>query len=130
MSPTHTPLAPETLDRLRQVSTPTLTTQLFKLGFRNVFLHGVRPVCADSRLVGEAVTVRFAPAREDLATFEILGNPAYPQRHAIEHIAAGTTGVLLGLQGAAIATTPLDEVVATPRKLDLALLDLARVLAR
>ncbi len=49
---------------------------------------------------------------------------------AIEHIAAGTTGILLGLQGAAIAATPLDEVVSTPRKLDLALLDLARVLAR
>jgi regulator of RNase E activity RraA len=94
MNPTHPPLASETLERLAQVSTPTLTTQLFKLGFRNVFLHGVRPVCADSRMVGEAVTIRFAPAREDLATFEVLGNPAYPQRHAIEHIDAGQVLVM------------------------------------
>ena len=94
MNPTRPPLAPETLERLAQVSTPTLTTQLFKLGLRNVFLHGVRPVCAGSRMVGEAVTVRFAPAREDLATFEVLGNPAYPQRHAIEHIDTGQALVM------------------------------------
>jgi 6-phosphofructokinase 1 len=49
---------------------------------------------------------------------------------AVEHIAAGTTGVLLGLRGSAIASTPLDEVVATRRTLDPRLLDLARVLAR
>ena len=88
-----TALAPETLERLRHVSTPTLTTQLFKLGLRHQFLAGVRPLCPEARMVGEAVTVRFAPAREDLATFEALGNPAYPQRHAIEHIAPG--GVLV-----------------------------------
>ena len=88
-----TALAPETLERLRHVSTPTLTTQLFKLGFRHQFLAGVRPLCPEARMVGEAVTVRFAPAREDLATFEALGDPAYPQRHAIEHIVRG--GVLV-----------------------------------
>jgi 6-phosphofructokinase 1 len=49
---------------------------------------------------------------------------------AVQHIAAGTTGVLLGLQGGAIVSTPLDEVVARPRTLDPALIDLARVLAR
>jgi 6-phosphofructokinase 1 len=49
---------------------------------------------------------------------------------AVEHIGAGTTGILLGLQGRAIVATPLDEVVSTPRKLDPALIDLARVLAR
>jgi 6-phosphofructokinase 1 len=49
---------------------------------------------------------------------------------AVQHIAAATTGILLGLQGRLIVPTPLDEVVATPRKLDPALLDLARVLAR
>jgi regulator of RNase E activity RraA len=94
MNSIRPPLASETLERLAQISTPTLTTQLFKLGFRNVFLHGVRPVCTGSRMVGEAVTVRFAPAREDLATFEVLANPAYPQRHAIEHIDAGQVLVM------------------------------------
>ena len=59
------PLGLETLERLRQISTPTLCTQLLKLGFRNVYLQGVRPLCPNKRMAGEAVTVRFAPARED-----------------------------------------------------------------
>lgn len=88
------PIARETLEQLRQISTPTLTTQLFKLGFRNVFLHGVRPLWPESRMVGEAVTVRFVPAREDLATLAALGDPAYPQRRAIEQIQPGQVLVL------------------------------------
>ena len=84
----------ETLDKLGKISTPTLTTQLFRLGLRHTYLHGVRPLCPDRRMVGEAVTVRFAPAREDLATYERLGDPAYPQRHAIEHIARGQVLVM------------------------------------
>jgi regulator of RNase E activity RraA len=87
-------IVPETLDRLRQISTPTLTTQLFKRGFRSRFLHGLRPLCPDARMVGEAVTLRFAPAREDLATYEVLGDPGYPQRHAIEHMESGQVLVM------------------------------------
>jgi 6-phosphofructokinase 1 len=49
---------------------------------------------------------------------------------AVQHIAEGTAGILLGLQGRAIVPTPLDEVVATRRTLDPALIELARVLAR
>src|SRR6266508_4604587 len=64
-APTLLPLAPDTLDRLGRISTPTLTTQLFTLGFRNTFLAGVRLLCPERRMAGEAVTVRFAPARED-----------------------------------------------------------------
>jgi regulator of RNase E activity RraA len=94
MKPAAALLLPETLDRLRQISTPTLTTQLFKLGFRSRFLHGVRPLRADARMVGEAVTVRFAPSREDLATYEVLGDPGYPQRRAIEHIQPGQVLVM------------------------------------
>ena len=101
--PAAAPLAPDTLARLRRVSTPTLCTQLFRLGFRSVFLEGVRPVTAGARMAGEAVTVRFAPAREDVATYETLGNPAYPQRHAIEHVEAGRVLVMdcRGVSGAA-----------------------------
>lgn len=83
------PLSAATLDRLRQASTATLASQLFKRGFRNVFLHGLRPLCPALHMVGIATTLRFVPAREDLATYERLGDPAYPQRHAIEHIAPG-----------------------------------------
>jgi 6-phosphofructokinase 1 len=49
---------------------------------------------------------------------------------AVQHIAAGTTGVLLGLQGGRIVPTPLDDVVSTRRTMDPALLDLGRMLAR
>jgi regulator of RNase E activity RraA len=65
-----------------------------KLGFRNTFLPGLRPLCPAARMVGLAATVRFVPAREDLATYERLGDPAYPQRHAIESIEPGRVLVL------------------------------------
>jgi regulator of RNase E activity RraA len=83
------PIAPETLERLRGVSTATLTSQLFKLGFRNTFLHGVRPLNPRLRMVGEAATVRFVPAREDLASFDAIATNEYPQRKAIDEIRPG-----------------------------------------
>ena len=89
-----TPVAPQILEQLRHISTATLTTQLFKLGFRNTFLTGVRPLNPALRMAGEAVTVRFVPAREDLATFEAIGQPGYPQRKAIDEIQPGQVLVL------------------------------------
>jgi len=94
MTPTLAPLSPETLERLRRISTPTLSTQLLKLGFRSRSLHGLAPLSPEARMAGEAVTVRFVPAREDLATLEALGDPAYPQRRAIEHIRPGQVLVM------------------------------------
>jgi regulator of RNase E activity RraA len=94
MTPTLAPLSPETLERLRRISTPTLSTQLLKLGFRSRFLHGLAPLSPEARMAGEAVTVRFVPAREDLATLEALGDPAYPQRRAIERIRPGQVLVM------------------------------------
>lgn len=98
------PLASETLERLRRVATATLTTQLFKLGFRNTFLTGVKPVSPQRRMVGEALTLRFAPAREDLAVFENITRPDYPQRAAIESCAPGQVLVVdgRGVESAAI----------------------------
>ncbi len=111
MSTTLAPLQPGTLERLGRISTPTLCTQLHKLGLRSRFLAGVRPVRSDCRMVGEAVTVRFAPAREDLTTYEALGDPAYPQRHAIERIARGQVLVMEG-RGTADAACAGDILVA------------------
>jgi regulator of RNase E activity RraA len=88
------PVAPQILEQLRHISTATLTTQLFKLGFRNTFLSGVRPLNPALRMAGEAVTVRFVPAREDLATFDAIGQPGYPQRKAIDEIEPGQVLVL------------------------------------
>lgn len=70
---------------LRSVSTATLTTILYKRGFRNQCMRGVRPIAGGpERLVGPAYTLRTIPAREDTATPEILSDRNYPQRAAIE----------------------------------------------
>ncbi len=85
-----TTLHPETLDRLRGVSTATLTTQLFKRGLRNTWMRGVRPLAATgTTLVGPAFTLRTIPAREDLDRLETLADPEHPQRKAIEVTPAG-----------------------------------------
>ncbi|MBX5452896.1 MAG: ribonuclease activity regulator RraA [Acidobacteriia bacterium] len=75
----------ETRKRLQGVSTATLTTQLFKRGISNVFMCGVKPLTpAAPKLVGPAFTLRNIPARADLVKMEVLANPEYPQRKAIE----------------------------------------------
>lgn len=75
----------ETLDRLRLVSTATLTTQMFKRGLRNAFMQGVRPLGRyDGNLVGPAFTLRNIPAREDVDNVTVFSNPEHPQRKAIE----------------------------------------------
>lgn len=89
MTSTPAPLAPDTLKLLREVCTATLTTQLFKLGFRNTFMAGLNALSPGQRMVGEAVTLRLVPAREDLATFDAISRPDYAQRVAIEGVKAG-----------------------------------------
>jgi regulator of RNase E activity RraA len=88
-------LAPDTLARLKQVSTATLTTQLFKRGFRNVCLQNVRRLSrAGDNLVGEAFTLRYIPAREDLDQVSAFENPEHPQRKAIETVPQGQVLVM------------------------------------
>ena len=59
----------KTIDILSGVTTATITTVLLKHGLRNVWMRQVRPLRPGSpRLVGPAFTLRFVPAREDLAT--------------------------------------------------------------
>jgi len=85
----------ETLDHFKHASTATLTTQLFKRGLRNVFLQDVR--CMSRRgenMVGEAFTLRYIPAREDLDHIGVFENPEHPQRKAIEVIPPGRVLVM------------------------------------
>jgi regulator of RNase E activity RraA len=91
MSEPATPstLAPLTRDRLLQVSTATLTTVLFKHGFRNTFLQGLRPLGATHRMVGPAYTLRYIPSREDLDPLKVFEDRKHPQRVAIEECPAG-----------------------------------------
>jgi regulator of RNase E activity RraA len=79
-----------TLDRLRLVSTATITTQLFKRGLRNAFMQGVQPLAGyRMNLVGPAFTLRNIPAREDVDNVTVFTNPEHPQRKAIEITPAG-----------------------------------------
>jgi regulator of RNase E activity RraA len=78
-------LSAETKAKLMTVSTATLCTALFKRGLRNQFIQDVRPVSAKGRnMVGQAFTLRYIPAREDLNPMDVFRNPAHPQRAAIE----------------------------------------------
>ena len=89
---------------LSAVSTATLTTVLLKKGLRNVWLRGTRPLASGQpRLVGRAFTLRFVPAREDLATPASWGSPI-STRAAIEAMPAGCIAVVdaLGVTDAGI----------------------------
>jgi regulator of RNase E activity RraA len=78
------PLDRPILEALRHVCTATLTTVLLKKGLRNVWLRGPRPLGkGHARTIGRAFTLRFVPAREDLATPASWGAPI-STRAAIE----------------------------------------------
>lgn len=86
-------LEPSAVAALRAVSTATLTTVLLKKGLRNVWMRGTRPLRpGQPRQVGEAFTLRFLPAREDLATPASWASPI-STRAAIEAMPAGCIAV-------------------------------------
>jgi regulator of RNase E activity RraA len=77
-------------EQLRNVSTATLTTVLFKRGLRNTYIQGIGPLNPDAPpMVGEAYTLRYIPAREDLDVIEVFKDPSHPQRKAVEAIPPG-----------------------------------------
>lgn len=89
------PLNTETRKKLLDVSTATLCTALFKKGLRNQFIQDVHPLNPNqANMVGEAYTLRYIPAREDLNTIEVFKNPGHPQRLAIEECPAGSVLVI------------------------------------
>jgi regulator of RNase E activity RraA len=92
------------IETLRQVSTATITTVLLKKGLRNVWMRGAQPLReGQERLVGPAFTLRFVPAREDLATPESWSSPI-STRTAIEAMPDGCIAVVdaMGMTDAGI----------------------------
>ncbi|ANN80754.1 ribonuclease activity regulator RraA [Bordetella flabilis] len=82
------------IDILAAVSTATITTILLKKGLRNVWLRGTRPLDANQpRQVGRAFTLRFVPAREDLATPASWSSPR-STRAAVEAMTPGSIVVV------------------------------------
>jgi regulator of RNase E activity RraA len=87
-------LAPELKTRLKAISTATVTTILLKKGLRNIWLRDAQPLGEPGRRVaGPAFTLRFVPAREDLATPESWASPT-STRAAIEAMPEGVVAVV------------------------------------
>jgi regulator of RNase E activity RraA len=83
----------QVIETLTAVTTATLTTILLKKGLRNVWMRGTMPIRpGQPRLVGRAFTLRFIPAREDLATPESWSKPI-STRGAIEAMPEGCIAV-------------------------------------
>lgn len=80
----------ETREKLKAVSTATLTSVLLKRGLRNVFIRGVHKINKGApRLVGPAYTLRYIPAREDIDHTGVFVGRSHPQRRAIEECPQG-----------------------------------------
>lgn len=86
-------LEPHVVETLKSVSTATLTTVLLKKGLRNIWMRGTKPLKpGQGRVVGKAFTLRFIPAREDLATPASWASPI-STRAAIEAMPEGCIAV-------------------------------------
>ncbi|PWK30981.1 ribonuclease activity regulator RraA [Cupriavidus plantarum] len=94
-----TQLSASLRDKLKTVSTATLCTALFKRGLRNQFIQDVHPLdprhaVKHGTMVGEAFTLRYIPAREDLNPITVFQDPNHPQRQAIEQCPPGAVLVI------------------------------------
>lgn len=86
---------PATREQLLKVSTATLCTALFKRGLRNQFIQDVRPLNPGlPNMVGEAFTLRYMPAREDLNPISVFLDRNHPQRQAVEQCPEGAVLVI------------------------------------
>ena len=84
-----------TRKKLKRTSTPTVATILFKLGLKNQFIQNVKPVkTGKPTMVGEAFTLRYIPAREDLNPITVFRDPKHPQRVAVESCPEGAVMVM------------------------------------
>jgi regulator of RNase E activity RraA len=102
-------LSPDNRERLAQVGVSTLTTCLLRRGLRNTCLRGVLPVApALPRLVGEAFTLRFIPAREDI---DVLGGGPGIHQQAFEECPPGHV-LVVDTHGETDACTCGDLLVA------------------
>ena len=87
-------LSDQTRAKLKTVSVATICTALYKCGFRNQFIQDVHAVNRAGPMVGEAFTLRYIPAREDLNDISVFQDPKHPQRQAIERCPPGSVLVI------------------------------------
>ena len=89
------PLSDQTREKLRTVSTATISTALFKRGLRNQMLQGVRPLDPGKpTMVGEAFTLRYIPARADRDPIPVFLAGSLPLGTAVEDCPPGAVFVI------------------------------------
>jgi len=95
----------ETYKILRNTSTASLASLLYKRGLRNQYIQGVSQLKPGAkRMVGPAYTLRYIPAREDLNPISVFQNTDHPQRVAVENIPEGHVLVMDCRQDASAAS--------------------------
>lgn len=98
-------LSDQTRAKLKKISTASIATALYKRGLRNQFIQNVVPVAKkEERMVGQAFTLRYIPAREDRNQITVFRNPDHPQRVAIETCPPGWVLVMDARKDARAAT--------------------------
>lgn len=81
--------------KLEKISTATIATSLYKRGLRNQYIQDVVPLSnTNKNMVGEAFTLRYIPAREDLNPITVFENKNHPQRVAVETCPVGSVLVI------------------------------------
>src|ERR1700757_4013992 len=95
VSKTMSKLSNTTRNKLKTGSTATVATALFKRGFRIQCIQDVHPLGPDQpTMVGEAFTLRYMPAREDLNKIDVFRDRSHPQRKAVEECPPGAVLVM------------------------------------
>ncbi|MDC3312409.1 ribonuclease activity regulator RraA [Flavobacteriaceae bacterium] len=80
---------------LLKISTATIATCLYKKGLKNQSIQNVYPLRnGKQNMVGEAFTLRYIPAREDLNPISVFKDPNHPQRVAVETCPIGSILVI------------------------------------
>ena len=84
-----------TKEKFRIISIATIATALFKRGLKNQCIQGISPIkSGQPKMVGDAFTLRYIPAREDLNPIEVFKDPDHPQRVAVESCPEGAVLVI------------------------------------
>ncbi|KSA12392.1 MULTISPECIES: ribonuclease activity regulator RraA [Maribacter] len=100
-----TKVSTSTKNKLKKVSTATVATCLFKKGLKNQFIQHVKPLkLGRPTMVGEAYTLRYIPAREDLNPISVFRDPKHLQRVAVEQCPEGAVLVIDSRQNARAAS--------------------------
>ena len=84
-----------TKEKFKQTSVATIATALYKRGLKNQCIQNIVPLHkSTAKMVGEAFTLRYIPAREDLNPIEVFKDKDHPQRVAVEKCPEGAVLVI------------------------------------